>query len=177
MRPRRPTPSCLPARMSPLLLHASLSTRQYAPAFNQPLSFDTSSVTTMYQMFEVRSARALPSNSTVGSSQHAACAAAAPTPSRLPACMSPLFLCFPFDSAGSVGVQPAAKLRHVQRHRHAKDVSGALRAGPARSLYSGLPQQCCLRRTQALPPPGLHVAPLPMLPFRLGRAPRRSTSR
>ena len=32
---------------------------QGATAFNQPLSFDTSSVTTMYAMFAVRSARAL----------------------------------------------------------------------------------------------------------------------
>jgi len=34
-------------------------TRQRAHAFNQPLSFDTSKVTTMFGMFEVRSARAL----------------------------------------------------------------------------------------------------------------------
>ena len=38
---------------------ALLSTRQYARAFNQPLSFDTPKVTTMYSMFLVRSARAL----------------------------------------------------------------------------------------------------------------------
>ena len=36
-----------------------LSTRQGASAFNQPLSWDTSKVTDMYGMFEVRSARAL----------------------------------------------------------------------------------------------------------------------
>jgi hypothetical protein len=39
--------------------HALLSTRQHAYAFNQPLSFDTSKVTNMNQMFSVRSARAL----------------------------------------------------------------------------------------------------------------------
>ena len=38
--------------------HTRLSTRQYATAFNQPLSFDTSKVTNMNQMFRVRSARA-----------------------------------------------------------------------------------------------------------------------
>jgi len=38
-----------------------LSTRQLAWAFNQPLSFDTSKVTTMFSMFQVRSARALAS--------------------------------------------------------------------------------------------------------------------
>ena len=35
----------------------SPSTRQFASAFNQPLSFDTSSVKTMSQMFYVRSPR------------------------------------------------------------------------------------------------------------------------
>ena len=50
---------------------APLVTRQRALAFNQPLSFDTSSVTDMYQMFYVRSAHALPPNSPVGFSLHA----------------------------------------------------------------------------------------------------------
>ena len=36
-----------------------LATRQGAMVFNQPLSFDTSSVTSMVQMFTVRFARAL----------------------------------------------------------------------------------------------------------------------
>ena len=44
---------------SPRISHAALSTRQNAHAFNQPLSFDTSSVTNMLDMFDVRSARAL----------------------------------------------------------------------------------------------------------------------
>ena len=39
--------------------YAPLSTRQVAPAFNQPLSFDTSSVADMNNMFYVRSAHAL----------------------------------------------------------------------------------------------------------------------
>ena len=38
--------------------YALLSTRQSASAFNQPLSFDTSSVTDMSDMFRVRSGRA-----------------------------------------------------------------------------------------------------------------------
>ena len=37
----------------------ALSTRQETRAFNQPLSFDTSKVTEMYGMFQVRPARAL----------------------------------------------------------------------------------------------------------------------
>ena len=39
---------------------ASLLNWQQATAFNQPLSFDTSKVTNMYGMLDVRSARALP---------------------------------------------------------------------------------------------------------------------
>jgi len=75
----------------------SLPTRQSASAFNQPLSWDTSSVTDMRYMFQVRFARA-PASSLHSwvLCLHAACAAAAPTPSRLHARLSPLFLCFPF---------------------------------------------------------------------------------
>ena len=50
-----PGPRHLAPRRIPLL-----STRQRATAFNQPLSFDTFSVTDMASMFYVRSARALP---------------------------------------------------------------------------------------------------------------------
>ena len=56
---RRPTPSRLPARMPPAP-YARLMTRQGASAFNQPLSFDTSNVTDMSGMFDVRSAPAPP---------------------------------------------------------------------------------------------------------------------
>ena len=46
----------LPARTSPRTPHAlPFDSRQSASAFNQPLSFDTSSVTTMEDMFYVRS--------------------------------------------------------------------------------------------------------------------------
>ena len=54
-------------------------------AFNQPLSFDTSKVTTMQQMFYVRSAHALaPPAFTAGPSSRAcrSCAAAGPLASR-----------------------------------------------------------------------------------------------
>jgi len=75
----------------------SLSTRQRASAFNQPLSWDTSSVTTMYEMFYVRSARAPASGlHTWVLCLHPACAAATPTPSRVHARLAPLFSCFPF---------------------------------------------------------------------------------
>ena len=57
MRRYRPTPSRLPARVSPST--SFVVTRQDADVFNQPLSFDTSSVTDMSHMFGVRSAHAL----------------------------------------------------------------------------------------------------------------------
>ena len=67
-------------------------TRQDASAFNQPLSLDTSSVTSMRLMFYVRSARALPAASTIGASL-ARCLRRQrfSKPSRHPARMSPLF--------------------------------------------------------------------------------------
>ena len=93
-------------------------TRQEATAFNQPLSFDMSSVTDMSQMFDVRLCCA---QGPAGSSVHAACTATAPTPSRLPPRVSPS-MCLGCDSAARVGVQPAAELRHVQRHGHEGNV-------------------------------------------------------
>ena len=57
--------------------HAPLWTRQDTNAFNQPLTFDTSSVTDMQYMFQVRSAPA-----------H--------TPARLLARLPPSHLCLPF---------------------------------------------------------------------------------
>ena len=58
---RHHTPGPPASRLAPLPTPASPalpSTRQSASAFNQPLSFDTSSVTDMGYMFYVRSARA-----------------------------------------------------------------------------------------------------------------------
>ena len=70
------------------------------------------------------------------------------------------------------------ELGHLQRDKHEGDVPGAFRACPAshhrswvlnaRSLRRHRPTRFCI-----LAP---HVAPLPMLPFQLGRKRRRSTS-
>ena len=70
------TPICLPLQrrrlqpFSPARLppsqHASRWTRQSTSAFNQPLSFATSSVTYMQYMFSVRSAPARATRSPVG---------------------------------------------------------------------------------------------------------------
>ena len=69
--------------------YARLMTRQGAYYFNQPLSFDTSSVTSMDGMFMVRSAPAPPPLPI----QALTCVRLAPlrrpTPSRLPARMPP----------------------------------------------------------------------------------------
>ena len=81
-------------RISPRTSYAPLSTRQLAEAFNQPLSFDTSSVTTMYLMFGVRSARALPTQALSRAHPvHATCAATAAHPPRLPSRTSPRTPC------------------------------------------------------------------------------------
>ena len=59
------------------------STRQGAHAFNQPLSFDTSKVTTMLAMFYVRSARALAPDTAL-SRRPSPCMPLAPPPLTLP---------------------------------------------------------------------------------------------
>ena len=68
----------------------------------------------------------------------------------------------PCDSAGRVGVsvQPAAELRHVQRHRHEQHVYCALRASPAPSTHPGprLHAACTAAPPHALTPPGQHAA-------------------
>eukprot|EP00964_Phaeocystis_antarctica_P046887 scaffold27099_cov53-Phaeocystis_antarctica.AAC.3 len=79
-----------------------------AKAFNQPLSLDTSSVTTMKEMFWVRSrhARSLHARNTPRELLEHAIPVQTPTP----------------DTAGRVGLQPAADSRHVQSHNHDEDV-------------------------------------------------------
>ena len=70
----------------------------------------------MVGMFRVRFARALRPTSRVGRFSSWATAVHLPLHATLPAC---------FDSAGRVGVHPAAESRHVQRHKHGPHVSGA----------------------------------------------------
>eukprot|EP00964_Phaeocystis_antarctica_P006283 scaffold3424_cov51-Phaeocystis_antarctica.AAC.1 len=60
---------------SPRTTCPSFDSRQYASAFNQPLSFDTSSVTTMTAMFWVRSSPCPATNLQSRPLLHAACAA------------------------------------------------------------------------------------------------------
>ena len=96
LAPRSPATSRLLARIPPRTVCLRFDSRQYARAFNQPLSFDTSRVTNMAYMFDVRSSRALCSTSAVepsparcvhrGRLPHPASRAAPPTASyALPA--------------------------------------------------------------------------------------------
>ena len=160
--------------------HAPLSTLQRATAFNQPLSFNTSSVTDMLSMFFVRSARALALSLESGSPRACRLRRRRPTPSRFPAHTSPHTVCPAFDWAGGVGVQPAAELRHVQGQEHARHVRRALRACPVPpALSRALPvRAACVaatprpRASRATPLPASHMPAL-----RLGSKRTRSTSR
>jgi hypothetical protein len=112
LRRRRLTPYRLPARTSPRFACPSLSTRQIASAFNQPLSFDTSKVTSMRSMFYVRSARALRPSQALNRAfpENAACATAAPRPPTSRPAPPSASHASPFDSAERVRLQPAAEL-------------------------------------------------------------------
>ena len=90
-------------------------------------------------------------------------------PVSLHARTSPCSVCPPFKLAECVGVQPAAESRHVQRHRHERHVSGALR--PCHAQRSGRHRSTPL----SYPCPNLALPRMPS--FRLGSRRRRSTSR
>jgi hypothetical protein len=117
------TPQALPppgSHLSPPASHALPSTRQRASAFNQPLSFDTSSVTYMGGMFWVRSARARGPQALSRAFSPCMPLVCRHHPGALPPPSShlspPHRMRPPFDLAARVGLQPAAELRHLQRH-------------------------------------------------------------
>eukprot|EP00964_Phaeocystis_antarctica_P009990 scaffold5448_cov59-Phaeocystis_antarctica.AAC.2 len=121
-RHRRHAPSHPPTHVSPSTwLHA---TRQGAYAFNQPLSFDTSSVTNMDSMFIVRSLpRACRARAVSSRFLRARCVHRHTAPTRPRASNPRVSLHVPrCDSAGRGSVQPAAEPRHVQRHDHVQHV-------------------------------------------------------
>eukprot|EP00964_Phaeocystis_antarctica_P041071 scaffold23483_cov58-Phaeocystis_antarctica.AAC.1 len=63
-------------------------------------------------------------------------------------------------SAGRVGVQPAAELRHLQRHDHAHHVRCALLPVPSPNLQSSPPlHAACTAVGRHLRLAGLHIAP------------------
>ena len=96
-------PFCWPAP-SLRIAYPPFYSRQYASAFNQPLSFDTSSVTNMDRMFEVRSSPC-PSPNLQSSPRALSCtlrAPRSPAASRLPARTSFRTVC-PLSTLGSRG--------------------------------------------------------------------------
>ena len=174
-------PTDLPAsRSTPRpISSALLSTRQRAEEFNQPLSFDTSRVTDMRSMLRVHfarvscshtdSSRALPCTLHARPPPHRPSSPPPRPPTAAPHRMAPFCL-----AAGSEGIQPAAKLRHVQRHRNGRNAQGAPpRLYPAPRFQSSLSSHAACADAAARRPSRIVYR----TPFRLGSARRRSTSR
>ena len=117
-RRRRRPPLRFPPPVSPSTFLGV--TRQGASAFNQPLSLDTSSVMDMQSMFRVRTPERVPCPAveSVPPCTLRACTVT-PPPCPLAPPTARVAVHVPrCDSAGSVNVQPATELRHVQRHNH-----------------------------------------------------------
>ena len=118
-------------------------------------------------MFNVRSARA-PPPANLESGLPRACRLRRPPSHALPphalqARTSPRMHRTPslrLHSAGRVGLQPAAELRHVQRHDHVQHVLRALRACPVpQALSRAFPRACPLAPPpHTLPPPDPRLA-------------------
>eukprot|EP00964_Phaeocystis_antarctica_P065503 scaffold39537_cov51-Phaeocystis_antarctica.AAC.2 len=187
-----PLPSRLSGHTSYRSVCPPFDSRQNTKVFDQPLSFDTSSVTNMYDMFGVRSSPCLALNLQSSPRLHAACAAVA---RRLPRACQRIYLAPhrmpPFRlSAARVCVQPAAELRHLWRHDYAVHVQRALLRSPcpapnlqpspfsctplaspcpAPNLQSSPPlHAACTAVARRLPPHGtLHLTPHRVPPFRL----------
>ena len=170
LRPRRRPDTLPPARR--LSGYASFSTRQWASAFNQPLSFDTSSVTTMQSMFNVRSAPPYPQPAQSRLFLHTARAAAgSPTPSH-PVCRPSSYASFftwqrasAFDQPLSLDTPRVVSMYGMFRVRSARALPSSSTVGP--SQHAG----CTVAASHALLRPCPHPIPL------LGRTRRCSTSR
>ena len=145
------------------------STRQTANAFNQPLSFDTSKVTNMNQMFYVRSARALTPKPWVQSDLPPCMPLAPPPPHALPppgAHIAPHRMPLPLNRQIATAFdQPlsfdTSKVTDMGRMFYVRSA----RALAPNSLESGVPRARPLAPVppHALPPPGPHLAPYRML--------------
>ena len=166
--PRSPASSRLPVLFTSFhTVCPPFDSRQYASAFNQPLSFETSGVTSMAYMFFVRSSPCPAPNLQSSPPLHTICTAVArllPPPGTLhlfPHRMPSIRL-----SAVRASVQPAPELRNVRRHKHDLHVQRALlpepcsqsavKPSPARRVHRGRP-----------PPPAgtLHLARTVCSPF------------
>ena len=145
-----PSPS---PHVAPLLM-LLLSTRQDASSFNQPLSFDTSSVKDMGYMFNVRFARALPAASTDGSSLRTACAAAATPrppvswPARRPSSYASLLTrqyASSFNQPLSLDTSSVTDMTYMFMVRSGRALPAASAAGP--SLHAA-----CVAAASPCPP-------------------------
>ena len=163
--------------------HARLSTRQWAYKFNQPLSFDTSKVTNMHQMFYVRSARALPPTHAALNRTlpvHADCVAPTPRPhASRPAPHRASHARLSARQGVTAFNQPLSfDTSKVTDMGYMFDVSSARALTPT-ALTRALPvhADCVAATHSALTPPGPHLFSHRMPAFRLGSARTRSTSR
>ena len=171
-----PPPTALspPSTHLPLASYAHLATRQNAEAFNQPLSLDTSSVTTMQSMFAVRSVPLPAQPPQLGYSLRTLLAPPPPPHTPLP---SPGPACRP-SSHASLSTRQGAEAFNQPLSWDTSSVTTMKwmfgvrppRACPLPAILRSWPPP---QLAHALPPPGLHVAPLPMFPFGLGRVRRR----
>ena len=155
-------PCSIPPASSPLTTQAphlshrfvyALSTRQGTNKFNMPLSFSTSSVTNMGFMFLVRSACALLPAFSHALPVRAVCAAAARTPSRLPARISPHIVqkAKRFNKMLSFDTSSVTDMSGMFQVRSARPLAHSLQSGPPR-----------VRRAYAAArPPALIVRPAP----------------
>eukprot|EP00964_Phaeocystis_antarctica_P007052 scaffold3824_cov58-Phaeocystis_antarctica.AAC.1 len=153
---------------SPCTAFPPFDSRQTASAFNQPLSFDTTSVTTMFYMFGVRSSPYPAPNLQPISllcTLRAWCGRPPPPACRL-VYLAPHHIPSFRLSAGRGCVQPAAELRHLQCHHHEPHVRGALLPVPCPRSAVEPSLAHCLHRGRP-PPPGPHLAPHGMPSFRL----------
>ena len=139
----------------------SLVTRQYASAFNQPLSFDTSSVTSMRQMFKVRSARTLPSASTVGASL---LLAPPTTPLHPPACLPPHVVPPPMPPLSTRQSATAFNQPLSFDTSSVTDMEGMFHVRSALSLHSWAFPARCLHRRHFRMPSCLPARLSPLLP-------------
>ena len=154
-----------------------LCTRQGAHAFNQTLSFNTSSVTSMDYLFWVR-LRACPCHPPTSRAHAARHLGHRPHALPSPGPPAALSACLPLDSAGRASVQPAAELRHVPRHDHVLHVSGAAPRLPVPPTHQSGPRRASLRPSRPRPSVSRPARrPLSLPSFGLGRARPRLTSR
>ena len=158
VRCRRPTLS-RPRPTPHSASYALFSTRQYASAFNQPLSFDTSSVTDMTQMFHAAAFnQPLSFDTSNVTTMHAMFYVAA-------AFNQPLS----FDTSSVTNMY----VMFLVRFAHALYSPPSLHS---QALTPCMPRVHCRRPMPSRSQPA-HLAPHRTLSFRLGRARRCSTSR